>query len=959
MASEEIKKLADLAFLAQNTGVSSAKINAAARAAGFNSWSQDHTKIYEALASAGYTPGDNVKFYGSNTPIDAGAKILSDRWQQAPKSDGDTAPVNDNVANAAYLQQQLAKQGISAGSTSATLPSNMPEWQEKAAASPNATYEAQSKVVGKGLLNMFQWDQTPKVELPARDTVKKDRVVNEEASRTPFGISNVPNRPTPDPIPTVPSTSYEQLIRGQVQSPQSTIQEGTGTFASPLQTANLSAVPESIMVRPQYTGTTMANLTMPSQGQQSIQSVMYGNDMGQTVTVTEINGQPTTYVPPGFKRLPGQALPNQQPEDSESNSTTSDIVVIKPQELAEGGSVGQDRSVDAMYRMASQFLGYKGPKTRKGLEEFAKSSPGAASKMKAYTSAMAKGGLIKGYAEGGSVDDPLTPAPLTGQIRQDQLADMSGNLMRQTLQPIQAPTSFILPQEADFIAPTAGMTVPQAPFAESSTVQNVEQANLPNIMTPATFTPTMAAPAVAQETANLQAAQGQIYADTLVQGAQQVGTAVSNLEAAQGEAVKMNNPMQREIQAGELISGSAVDATKVEALNSQMQAAEATPSSQATVQGQLEGLMTQFEGGKVPAWAAGAMRGAMTQLSARGLGASSLAGQAVVQAAMESAIPIAQVDAQTRAQFESQNLSNRQQTAMMAAQQRANFLQIEFDQEFQSRVQNSARIADIANMNFTAEQQIALENSRNANTVNLQNLGNRQAMTMAEAASLANLDMANLNNRQQAAVQNAQSFLQMDLTNLNNEQQTALFKSQQNIQSLFTDQAADNASLQFNAASENQTNQFFSNLTSQVGQFNATQRNAMDQFNVNSVNAMRQFNSEVQQQRDLFNAQNGLVIAQANAQWRQNIATLNTSAQNESNMDFAKTINGLTAGNLDQVWQRERDIMSYSFAQSESKQDRALSILLADKDLAAYREKMTLESDDAKAAIFTRLFFGL
>jgi hypothetical protein len=201
--------------------------------------------------------------------------------------------------------------------------------------------------------------------------------------------------------------------------------------------------------------------------------------------------------------------------------------------------------------------------------------------------------------------------------------------------------------------------------------------------------------------------------------------------------------------------------------------------------------------------------------------------------------------------------------------------------------------------------------------------------------------------------------LQMDLTNLNNEQQTALFKSQQNIQSLFTDQAADNASLQFNAASENQTNQFFSNLTSQVGQFNATQRNAMDQFNVNSVNAMRQFNSEVQQQRDLFNAQNGLVIAQANAQWRQNIATLNTSAQNESNMDFAKTINGLTAGNLDQVWQRERDIMSYSFAQSESKQDRALSILLADKDLAAYREKMTLESDDAKAAIFTRLFFGL
>ena len=60
----------------------------------------------------------------------------------------------------------------------------------------------------------------------------------------------------------------------------------------------------------------------------------------------------------------------------------------------------------------------------------------------------------------------------------------------------------------------------------------------------------------------------------------------------------------------------------------------------------------------------------------------------------------------------------------------------------------------------------------------------------------------------------------------------------------------------------------------------------MDQFNVNTTNAMRQFNSEVQQQRDLFNAQNGLVIAQANAQWRQNLATVNTSAVNQANMDF-------------------------------------------------------------------------
>ncbi len=91
----------------------------------------------------------------------------------------------------------------------------------------------------------------------------------------------------------------------------------------------------------------------------------------------------------------------------------------------------------------------------------------------------------------------------------------------------------------------------------------------------------------------------------------------------------------------------------------------------------------------------------------------------MVQAAMESALPIASADAQVTAQFEAQNLSNRQQRAMLAAQQRATFMGQEFDQKFQARVQNAAKISDIANMNFTAEQQVQLENSRIANTMNL------------------------------------------------------------------------------------------------------------------------------------------------------------------------------------------------------------------------------------------------
>ena len=535
-----------------------------------------------------------------------------------------------------------------------------------------------------------------------------------------------------------------------------------------------------------------------------------------------------------------------------------------------------------------------------------------------------------------------------------QLAGQTKSLIGETMAPTQAGVSYIQPEAADFIGDTAGQAYYQAPMQDAATVSDISQTGVPQVAPTSVMTPATVSDQVQATTAGLTGVTGTVDTQAQVDAAQQTDTSLEGMKAAQGTATMVNSPDARDIQKGEIISGVA-DATKAAAFTEQIQAAEATPSKQATVQGQLEGLMRQFEGGNTPAWAAGSMRTAMQTLAARGLGASSLAGQAVIQATMEAALPIAQMDAQTQAQFEAQNLSNRQQRRMLAAQQRAQFLGQEFDQAFQARVQNSARIGDIANMNFTAEQNIALENSRAANTMNLNNLSNSQAMIMAEAAALANLDMANLNNRQQAAVQNAQNFLQMDMANLSNLQQTAMFKAQQNIQALFTDQAAENAASQFNATSENQSNQFFANLTTQVGQFNAAQQNAMNQFNVNSVNAMREFNGELQQQRDLFNAQNGLVVAQANAQWRQNIATLNTAAQNESNMNFAKTMNAFTATNLDAYWQRERDVMSFAFTSAENAADRLASVLL--EKLSA-ENKADLADEMGKGALGATLLKG-
>ena len=429
-----------------------------------------------------------------------------------------------------------------------------------------------------------------------------------------------------------------------------------------------------------------------------------------------------------------------------------------------------------------------------------------------------------------------------------------------------------------------------------------------------------------------------------VNAAEATKSAVSDLDAAQGTAIKLENPMQREVQQGELVDGVA-NAEKASKFNEQIQAATATPSEKATVAGQLATLTADFDATNPPSWASGALRGVMAQMQARGMGTSSIAGQAMVQAALESALPIASADAKTQASFEAQNLSNRQQRAMLAAEQRAKFMGMEFDQAFQARVLNASKISDIANMNFNAEQQIALENSRMANTMNLNNLSNRQAMVMAEAGALANMDMANLNNRQQSAVMNAQTFLQRDMANMSNKQQVEMFRGQQRVQALFTDQAAENAARQFNATSQNQVDQFFAQLQTQTSQFNASQENAHAQFNAGEANALTKFNSDMQNQRDQFNAKNRLIIDQNNAQWRREIATADTTAINRANELNATALLNMSNSAYNNLWQYYNDVMEMSWESTENERQRVVSMAIAQLNAETQRELSELKAD--------------
>ena len=427
--------------------------------------------------------------------------------------------------------------------------------------------------------------------------------------------------------------------------------------------------------------------------------------------------------------------------------------------------------------------------------------------------------------------------------------------------------------------------------------------------------PAMSADAVAADMQARQAAEGQVNEQAQIAAEQidpNAGSALG-LEAAQlEEATQVQNPLDLQATPDQLVSGPTVDRQQVGDTFGRGEI------KAASVKDELAGLMEDFESEGTPTWAAGAMRAANAAMAARGLSMTSIAGMAVTQAAMEAALPIAQMDA-----------ANKQEMALMKAEQRARFMNMEFDQAFQAKVINAARVSEIANLNFSAAQQIALENARLTQTVDLSNLSNRQAKVMADAATMSQMDMANLDNRQQAAVLNAQSFLQMDLSNLDNNQQMTMFKAQEAVNSILSDTASMNAARQFNASSQNQSDQFFANLGSQVNQFNAEQLNAMERFNAGEANALSQFNAQQTNARDQFNAQNHLIIAQANAQWAQAIATAANAAANQANRDAAMAANNLTMTAYNNVIQRERDLLAWAWASADNAKERDKAIAVA------------------------------
>ena len=304
-----------------------------------------------------------------------------------------------------------------------------------------------------------------------------------------------------------------------------------------------------------------------------------------------------------------------------------------------------------------------------------------------------------------------------------------------------------------------------------------------------------------------------------------------NVEAAQAQVTTALPQPKTEAESyqaavvADQVAKTQIQAARQEGLTDYVEPAKGEVDPNSTVQGQLANLMQQFEGGKVPAFAAGAIRTAEQRLAARGMGASSMAGSAIVQAAMEASTPIAAADAETYRRMSELNLNNRQQAEVL----------------------NSQMTLQMDMANLSNEQQARVANTQNK----VQSLFTDQAAT---------------NSSRQF---NAQSEQQNDQFFANLFNQTAQFNA-----------AQTNAIAQFNAGQTNTVARFNAEISNQRELFNNKNALVIDQANATYRRTINTANTALQNAETEFNVRNLFNISQT--------AQANLLQQHRDELNFAR-----------------------------------------------------------------------
>ena len=203
-------------------------------------------------------------------------------------------------------------------------------------------------------------------------------------------------------------------------------------------------------------------------------------------------------------------------------------------------------------------------------------------------------------------------------------------------------------------------------------------------------------------------------------------------------------------------------------------AAVAALPPEALVSAQMETLLAGMEDGETPTWARPAVDAVDAAMARRGLSASTVGRDALFNAIIQSALPMAQSNAQALQARAAQNLSNQQQASLAQAQ---NIMTIRMQNLANSQLaaSQSAQMAqEIAVKQSTFDQQAAMLSAEQEQQTALVNTQNAQRTAEINAQQQQQAAIAQFTEAAKLDYQNLQALNAASAANLNAEQQAKL-----------------------------------------------------------------------------------------------------------------------------------------------------------------------------------------
>jgi len=353
----------------------------------------------------------------------------------------------------------------------------------------------------------------------------------------------------------------------------------------------------------------------------------------------------------------------------------------------------------------------------------------------------------------------------------------------------------------------------------------------------------------------------------------------------------------------------------------EVQAAVAALPTEALVSSQMESLLGGMEDGEIPMWARPAVQQVNDMMTRRGLTASSVGRDALFNSIIQSAMPMAQSNAQALQARAAQNLSNEQQAnitqstqsmqmrlANLANQQTAESQTAQMSQQMktlqsqftQDSVMTSAQFQQqTRTQNLANRQEKAKTDAQNDAAMRAQNLGNEQQVELAEMQYMNATESENMSAEQQSRMmefQTAADFMaknagfvqQMELANLSNRQQMELAnltsKNQQQSEVMSNDEKIELANLN-NRMQTNLTQAKIAESLNLAILSNEQQKAVQNAAMVANID-LTQFNADQQ-------------VQIANSKFMQTMTITDFNAEQQAAMQNATALASLDLANLD------------------------------------------------------------